>query len=198
MHWWVGLPPCSTARHPGVVAVLEPADRRHEVQGTRQSPDAAQLAQNPVDGCRPDEPTPAWLSGDQDGRVRHADELDSVVGVVALDPARPPNSKVAGAVVHQRQPGIRHEANLHSRRMSGLDLPERYNVAADLLQRNLKAGRGKKVAINHAGGEVTYDELYRLAAGAGRALLDHGVRREERVVIVAYDSPGWVAAFLGA
>jgi len=82
--------------------------------------------------------------------------------------------------------------------MSGLDLPERYNVAADLLQRNLKAGRGKKVAINHAGGEVTYDELHRLAAGAGRALLDHGVRREERVLIVAYDSPGWVAAFLGA
>jgi benzoate-CoA ligase family protein len=82
--------------------------------------------------------------------------------------------------------------------MSGLDLPERYNVANDLLQRNLKAGRGKKVAINHAGGEVTYDELHRLAAGAGRALLDHGVRREERVLIVAYDSPGWVAAFLGA
>jgi benzoate-CoA ligase len=82
--------------------------------------------------------------------------------------------------------------------MSGIDLPERYNVAADLLQRNLKAGRAKKVAINHAGGEVTYDELHRLAAGAGRALLDHGVRREERVLIVAYDSPGWVAAFLGA
>src|SRR6266581_1450081 len=82
--------------------------------------------------------------------------------------------------------------------MSRLDLPERYNVASDLLQRNLKAGRGKKVAINHAGGEVTYDELHRLAAGAGRALLDHGVRREERVLIAAYDAPGWVAAFLGA
>src|SRR5438309_10678389 len=82
--------------------------------------------------------------------------------------------------------------------MSGIELPERYNVAADLLQRNLKAGRGKKVAIHHAGGEVTYDELHRLAAGAGRALLDHGVRREERVLIAAFDSPGWVAAFLGA
>src|SRR5438128_9725469 len=82
--------------------------------------------------------------------------------------------------------------------MSGLEVPERYNVAADLLQRNLKAGRGKKVAIHHAGGEVTYDELHRLAAGAGRALLDHGVRREERVLLVAYDSPGWVASFLGA
>ena len=82
--------------------------------------------------------------------------------------------------------------------MSSLEVPERYNVAADLLQRNLKAGRGKKVAIHHAGGEVTYDELHRLAAGAGRALLDHGVRREERVLIAAFDSPGWVAAFLGA
>ena len=78
--------------------------------------------------------------------------------------------------------------------MSGLEVPERYNVAADLLQRNLKAGRGKKVAIHHAGGEVTYDELHRLAAGAGRALLDHGVRREERVLIAAFDSPGWVAS----
>ncbi|HEV2218347.1 MAG TPA: benzoate-CoA ligase family protein [Candidatus Dormibacteraeota bacterium] len=81
--------------------------------------------------------------------------------------------------------------------MSGVDLPERYNVAADLLERNMKARSGK-VAIHHAGGEVTYDELHRLAAGAGRALLDHGVRREERVLVVAYDSPGWVAAFLGA
>ena len=79
-----------------------------------------------------------------------------------------------------------------------LDLPEQYNVAADLLGRNLKAGRGKKVAIHHAAGEVTYDELHRLACGAAAALVEQGVRREERVLLVAYDSPGWVAAFLGA
>ena len=80
---------------------------------------------------------------------------------------------------------------------SGLDLPERFNVAADLLGRNLKQ-RSEKIAIHHAGGEVTYGALHRLACGAAAALLDHGVRREERVLIVAYDSPGWVAAFLGA
>jgi benzoate-CoA ligase len=79
-----------------------------------------------------------------------------------------------------------------------LDLPERYNVASDLLARNLEAGRGAKVAIHHAGGEVTYDELYALACGAAAELRENGVRREERVVIAAYDSPGWVAAFLGA
>jgi benzoate-CoA ligase family protein len=82
--------------------------------------------------------------------------------------------------------------------MTGLDLPDRYNVAADLLERNLKAGRGGKVAIHHAGGEVTYQELHTLACGAAATLRELGVRREERVLIAAYDSPGWVAAFLGA
>jgi benzoate-CoA ligase len=80
----------------------------------------------------------------------------------------------------------------------GLELPNRYNVAADLLDRNLDAGRGDKVAIHSAGGIVTYKELFQLACGAARTLAELGVRREERVLIVAFDSPGWVAAFLGA
>jgi benzoate-CoA ligase len=82
--------------------------------------------------------------------------------------------------------------------MGGLELPNRYNVAADLLDRNLEAGRGDKVAIHSAGGDVTYRELFELSCGAARTLSELGVRREERVVIVAFDSPGWVAAFLGA
>src|ERR1700737_2956420 len=82
--------------------------------------------------------------------------------------------------------------------MAGLDLPNRYNVGADLLERNMKAGRGNKVAIHSAGGDVTYGELFKLACGAARTLAELGVRREERVLIVAFDSPGWVAAFLGA
>ncbi|TMB88562.1 MAG: benzoate-CoA ligase family protein [Chloroflexi bacterium] len=81
--------------------------------------------------------------------------------------------------------------------MGGLDLPDRYNVGADLLDRNMKARSGK-VAIHSAAGDVTYGDLSRLSCGAARLLVDHGVRREERVLIVAYDSPGWVAAFLGA
>ncbi len=79
-----------------------------------------------------------------------------------------------------------------------LELPERYNAATDLLDRNLKAGRGAKVAIHWSGPDVTYDRLFALACGAARALRDLGVRREERVLVVADDSPGWVAAFLGA
>ncbi len=77
-------------------------------------------------------------------------------------------------------------------------LLDRYNVAADLLDRNLKAGRGPKTAIRSAHGDLTYAGLSRLVDGAARSLLERGVRREERVLICGFDTPGWVAAFLGA
>src|SRR3977135_1577556 len=79
-----------------------------------------------------------------------------------------------------------------------MELPERYNVGADLLDRNLNAGRANKLAIASAVKDVTYAELHNLASGAARQLHDLGVRREDRVLIVGYDGPGWVAAFLGA
>jgi benzoate-CoA ligase len=82
--------------------------------------------------------------------------------------------------------------------MTTMDLPDRYNVGADLLDRNLKAGRAAKVAIHSATQDVTYGELFALACGAAKALSDLGVRREERVLIAGFDTPGWVAAFLGA
>ena len=77
-------------------------------------------------------------------------------------------------------------------------MPDRYNVGADLLERNLGAGRENKIAIFSAAGDLTYLDLFGLSCGAALALHDLGVRREERVLIAAYDSPGWVAAFLGA
>jgi len=79
-----------------------------------------------------------------------------------------------------------------------MELPERYNVGADLLERNLNAGRANKLAIASATKEVSYGDLFKLACGAAHQLHDLGVRREERVLIVGYDGAGWVAAFLGA
>ena len=79
-----------------------------------------------------------------------------------------------------------------------MDLPDRYNVGADLVERNLNAGRDAKTAIHSAAGDVTYGALARLVNGVAGALLDLSVRREERVLIAGYDSPAWVAAFLGA
>ena len=81
--------------------------------------------------------------------------------------------------------------------MAAPDLPDRYNVGADLLDRNLPA-RASKVAIHSAAGDVTYEQLFNLANGAARWFLDLGVRREERILICGFDSPGWVASFLGA
>src|SRR5260370_3355849 len=79
----------------------------------------------------------------------------------------------------------------------GLELPYRYNVAADLLDRNLEAGRGEKVAIFSAGGATRYRELFGMACGAARTFSELGVRREERILIVAFDNAGCVPAFLG-
>ena len=79
-----------------------------------------------------------------------------------------------------------------------MELPDRYNVGADLIERNLAAGRAAKIAIHSVSADLTYGDLHKLTCGAARALLDIGVRREERVLIAGYDSPGWVAAFLGA
>src|SRR6202165_2998081 len=82
--------------------------------------------------------------------------------------------------------------------MPRIELPERYNVGADLLERTLNAGRENKPVIAAAAKDLTYGELFKLTCGAAQALRDLGVRREERVLIVGYDSPGWVASFLGA
>src|SRR5439155_25287949 len=69
---------------------------------------------------------------------------------------------------------------------------------ADLIERNLAAGRAAKIAIHSVSADLTYGDLHKLTCGAARALLDIGVRREERVLIAGFDSPGWVASFLGA
>jgi benzoate-CoA ligase family protein len=76
-------------------------------------------------------------------------------------------------------------------------LPERYNVGT-ILDTNLEAGRGGKVAIRGEDGEVTYQRLFDDACAAGRALRALGVRREQRVLLVLDDSPAFPAAFLGA
>src|SRR5437762_5244555 len=78
-----------------------------------------------------------------------------------------------------------------------MELPDRYNVGADLIERNLPQ-RSAKIAIHSATADLTYSDLFKLVSGAARRLLDLGVRREERVLIAGYDSPGWVASFLGA
>jgi benzoate-CoA ligase family protein len=76
-------------------------------------------------------------------------------------------------------------------------LPVRYNVST-LLDRNLEAGLGAKVALRAADRQVTYQQLFEDACAAGRALRALGIQREQRVLLVLDDSPAFPAAFLGA
>ena len=76
-------------------------------------------------------------------------------------------------------------------------MTETYN-ASTLLDRNLEAGRGDKVAVHWAGGSVTYRRLHGLACAAGRRFEELGVRREERILLPLDDSPAMMAAFWGA
>src|SRR3989441_2808104 len=90
-----------------------------------------------------------------------------------------------------------HRPVLGNAKILEVELPNRYNVGADLIERNLPQ-RSAKIAIHSATADLSYSDLFNLINGAARRLLDLGVRREERVLIAGYDSPGWVAAFLGA
>jgi benzoate-CoA ligase family protein len=72
-----------------------------------------------------------------------------------------------------------------------------YNASL-LLDRNLDAGRGDKVAVHWAGGSVTYRQLHGLACAAGLRFRDLGIRREERVLLTMDDSPAMIASFWGA
>ena len=74
---------------------------------------------------------------------------------------------------------------------------ERYN-ASTLLDLVLDRGLGEKDAIDWAGGTVTYAALHRLVCQAMRTFAEHGLRREDRVLLVLDDSPTYVACFLGA
>lgn len=83
--------------------------------------------------------------------------------------------------------------------MSGeMDIPRDYNFAADILRRNLDAGRGGKVAFIDPRGSWTYGQLDERVDRFGAVLRSLGVRREERILICLTDTIDWPTTFLGA
>jgi benzoate-CoA ligase len=78
------------------------------------------------------------------------------------------------------------------------NIPRDYNAAEDLVDGNLKAGRGAKVAYIDDAGQCTYAELAERANRFGNHLLSLGLRMEDRIVIAMHDSIDWPVAFLGA
>ena len=79
----------------------------------------------------------------------------------------------------------------------GFEIPERYN-ASRILFDNLAAGRGGKIALYCDGRKATYRELCDTAGKVGNALLNAGLVRGQRVLLLMYDTPEYVAAIFGA
>jgi len=73
-----------------------------------------------------------------------------------------------------------------------------YNAAHDLVERNLAAGRGSKIAYIDDGGRYTYAELAERVNRAANALTALGLEMEHRVMLVHLDTIDWPSAFLGA
>jgi len=79
-----------------------------------------------------------------------------------------------------------------------IELPARFNAATFFVDRHVAEGRGDKVAFFHDAGSITYTGLQELVNRTGNALLDLGVRPEQRVLCLLLDSPEFLGAFWGA
>ena len=77
-------------------------------------------------------------------------------------------------------------------------IPRAYNFAADVIERNLKAGRAGKPAFIDPRGAWTYGRLAERIERFGAVLRSLGIRREERIMLALLDTIDWPTAFLGA
>jgi benzoate-CoA ligase family protein len=77
-------------------------------------------------------------------------------------------------------------------------IPRDYNFAADVLKRNLDAGRAHKLAYIDPRQGWSYGELADRVERFGNVLHALDIRREERVLICLLDGIDWPTAFLGA
>jgi benzoate-CoA ligase len=79
-----------------------------------------------------------------------------------------------------------------------IEIPREYNAAHDLIERNLRAGRGAKLAYIDDGGRYTYDELAERVNRCANTLVGLGVQPEQRVLLCLQDTIDFPTAFLGA
>ena len=76
-------------------------------------------------------------------------------------------------------------------------LPAQFNVASHFVDRDLE-GRAEKTAFRCADRDLTYAEVAALVNRTGNALLELGIGRGDRVLVVCLDTPEFVGTFWGA
>ena len=86
----------------------------------------------------------------------------------------------------------------HSVAPPRIDVPRDYNAAHDLIERNLAAGRGAKIAYIDDAGATTYAQLAERVDRFASGLTALGLDMEQRVMIAMLDTIDWPVAFLGA
>ena len=79
-----------------------------------------------------------------------------------------------------------------------VNIPRDYNAAYDLIERNLAAGRGDKLAYIDDKGRYTYAELAARVNRAANMLTAMGLRQEDRIMVCLLDSIDFPTVFLGA
>src|SRR3984957_10834080 len=79
-----------------------------------------------------------------------------------------------------------------------LRIPERFNAAHDLLERNLRAGRAAKIAYIDDAGSYTYGELAARVNRFAHSFHAFGMHMEQRVLLCLQDGIDFPTAFLGA
>ena len=82
--------------------------------------------------------------------------------------------------------------------MVTISVPDAFNLAVHLADRQVNAGRAKNVALYYYDRKITYGDLAKMVNRTGNALKSLGVEMENRVMMVLPDSPGFFYCFLGA
>ena len=86
----------------------------------------------------------------------------------------------------------------HSTSPPVISIPRDYNAAHDLIERNLAAGRGDKIAYIDDAGSYSYATLAERVNRAADTLTSLGLDMESRVLICLLDTIDFPAVFLGA
>jgi benzoate-CoA ligase len=79
-----------------------------------------------------------------------------------------------------------------------VDIPREYNAAHDLIERNLRASRGAKIAYIDDYGQYSYSTLAERVNRCANALVELGLHPEQRILLCLQDTFDFPTAFLGA
>lgn len=86
----------------------------------------------------------------------------------------------------------------HSVSPPRLNIPHQFNAAHDLIERNISAGRGGKIAYHDIAGSYTYADVAERVNRYASALTDLGLEMEQRVLLCLHDTIDFPVAFLGS